>query len=460
MLARLVDRSLIYRDAPGRFAFHILIRQLAEAKLSESPNADVARRRHLNVFKELAIQGEKALRGSPDQLGWSQRLEQEQPNFRTAIEWGIQNDLEAASRLAGANWLFYYSRGHLREARQIYDRILGSNKELPDEVMGWLYNGRCSVALAQEDVKTLQRCGEKALLHFEKAGLRDGIALSYHHLADVAASEGDQALASRYVERGLSFSDSTWTQGLLRQHIARAHFARGELDQAAEITSELVEACQSSHDRWTLGHYRYFLAHLEAERGNTGEARRLLRIGLEEADDLNDTLITIGISWLGGLLALAVGNPEEAIGRIQNALDLDERSGANRDRVQMQVHLTAAHLDVGQMATARRLLRRTSEDALHKPHQTATTDCLMQLARLDWTTTRKLEAVTWLASAAGNRKKTSHTWDSYVRSVFDDLHRQMLEVLPPEQFSELWQMGQRQTPAALLLNALAMESIR
>jgi non-specific serine/threonine protein kinase len=100
----LVRKSLIVVDQKTerdtRYRFHQTIRQYASEELLQSGEEGPIRTRHLNYFLELSELAEAAMRGS-SQTEWISRLKDERDNFRAALSWADQTNLEAGLYLSG-----------------------------------------------------------------------------------------------------------------------------------------------------------------------------------------------------------------------------------------------------------------------------------------------------------------------------------------------------------------------
>jgi len=119
----LVDKSLVVveQGVGGETRYRLLetIRQYARDRLLEAGEAGPVRDRHRDWFVAFAERAAPEL-GGPNQAWWLDRLEQEHDNMRAALEWSQAGEAgrEAALRMAGALYRFWYSRGYLTEGHQ------------------------------------------------------------------------------------------------------------------------------------------------------------------------------------------------------------------------------------------------------------------------------------------------------------------------------------------------------
>ena len=86
-----MDKSLLRRDALGRFDIHEVLRQYAAEKLDEAPGERARiEHRHAKYYLELAQLAEPELKGD-EQGKWLELLEREQDNLRAVLHWAKEN---------------------------------------------------------------------------------------------------------------------------------------------------------------------------------------------------------------------------------------------------------------------------------------------------------------------------------------------------------------------------------
>jgi non-specific serine/threonine protein kinase len=134
LLPQLVNKSLVTMDEEGdepRYRLLETIRQYARDKLLESGEAAEMRNRHLDYYVHLTEQAELQLYGGLA-LHWVNRLEAEYGNLRAAIEWGLDHNVMAVLRMAGALPNFWFRRGYesegIRWIHEAFERV----EQLPE----------------------------------------------------------------------------------------------------------------------------------------------------------------------------------------------------------------------------------------------------------------------------------------------------------------------------------------
>lgn len=127
LITTLVNKSMVesYLDERGdvRFTMLLTIRQFAQNHLRRMGLETEARNLHLAHFIRFAEMGAVEMRGS-HQVEWSQRLDRELDNLRTALEWSISSrQTKLALQLLGALGWPWEVRGHYKEARAWFEKI-------------------------------------------------------------------------------------------------------------------------------------------------------------------------------------------------------------------------------------------------------------------------------------------------------------------------------------------------
>jgi predicted ATPase/class 3 adenylate cyclase len=91
LVDHLVDKSLVLADPSGpssRFRLLEMIRDYMWDRLSDAGETTEVSRRHAEFFVSFAAAADRGLRG-PDELFWTERIEQEMDNLRGAVSWAV-----------------------------------------------------------------------------------------------------------------------------------------------------------------------------------------------------------------------------------------------------------------------------------------------------------------------------------------------------------------------------------
>jgi len=133
LLAQLVNKSLVVVEDEGaetRYRLLETIRQYGRDKLLDAGEAERARSLHLAYFVDFAERGGEKIESS-DILDWLLRLDAEHDNFRIALEWARDHNVEAALQLVGALSPFWFRRGLTVEGLNWISEALGRAETLP-----------------------------------------------------------------------------------------------------------------------------------------------------------------------------------------------------------------------------------------------------------------------------------------------------------------------------------------
>jgi tetratricopeptide (TPR) repeat protein len=171
----------------------------------------------------------------PQEMDWRTLLDAEYDNLRTALEWGMENDVEKAMRLGGALHLFWERHGYEVEGRRLINEVLARANALPPvegeaararilyrakvlHALGFLGFGQGdnfgSLEALEEAAGLLRQIGEKRLLAQGLSYIAWGRAFLGKNEAAYAAAEEAIALARE------SGDKVTFTSGLALTNMA------------------------------------------------------------------------------------------------------------------------------------------------------------------------------------------------------------------------------------------------
>ena len=128
LLAQLVNKSLVIVDEhtkSGETRYRMLetIRQYAREKLLDAGCGEIVRDKHLGYFVKLTEQAEPELYRS-NQLFWFNKLEDEFDNFRMALGWALDTNVESGLRITSIPWRFWYVHGYFQELGKWLEQLL------------------------------------------------------------------------------------------------------------------------------------------------------------------------------------------------------------------------------------------------------------------------------------------------------------------------------------------------
>ncbi len=349
-LQSLVAKSLVRRSG-GRFWMLETIGEFARERLAASDDADGIGRRHAEWFLALAEEAEPFLNGA-EQPVWLQRLEDEHDNLRGSLDWFFEHgNVGGAVRLSGALWVFWYTHGHVTEARRWLRRALDVAPEEPSEARAKVLYGagylaseqneneealallEASLACARElgataaaaiaasnlcairaetrsstsDRREALAVGEEAVALARAAGEDFALAIALNNVGGVMRMLGESERATAYLEESLELRrriGDVSRIALSLCNLAEMALLEGGIDRAAALLAEAAELATAIGDKRhvCLAHGGLgWVAYLERR---WEDADRHARESLRLARELGQKLQMVGeISCLAGIAA-------------------------------------------------------------------------------------------------------------------------------------------------------------
>jgi len=187
-LQSLLDKSLLRHDeamaAEPRLTMLETIREYALTCFEASGAAEDTRRRHATYYLALVMRAT-----SDNHL---ERLDAEQDNLRTALDWTIrQTDAPMAVGLVSALMSYWWTRGHWREGRGWAEAVLplGNRLGATERLGVWECVGMMAAPLGDRMLAT--RAFEEALTYARAADTQDKVAFHLLNLGGQATAAGD-----------------------------------------------------------------------------------------------------------------------------------------------------------------------------------------------------------------------------------------------------------------------------
>ncbi len=312
-LQSLADKSLL-RHTDARFWMLETIRDYASEQLEESNEADRIRSRHAEWFLSLAEEAEPRVERNPEE--WLTRLEADNDNLRTALDWlETSGESQLALRLAGALTPFWEGAGLLTEGRPRLERLLRDD-ERPTTSRAKALAGAALMARQNGEPAAARVRADEALALHRELGDALGTANSGVMLGLAVADEGDFSGARQLFEdsaqlfRDIGDEDNAvfaarllgWTYEELGDHERARAVHEDNLGRARALANTQLEA-------QTLG----ALAYLATEQGRARDAISMMQDVLRIDRDRGAPLQTAyDLSRFARVLAFAGGASADA----------------------------------------------------------------------------------------------------------------------------------------------------
>jgi tetratricopeptide (TPR) repeat protein len=309
LLSALVDKSLVVLMPTDDLRYRLLevVREFAAQELvGEHEVMDTSNLRHASYFSSLAESAEPHLEGAGQRL-WSQRLEDDHENLRSALRWAVDmGHAEIALRLAGSLWRFWRMRGHVVEGRRWLESALALDpaRALP-EVRNKALWGAGWLAFHQGDFARARSLGRQLrTAACNNMEVRNALTIIGH--VDLAERNPDEAMSGmrQALDRCADqqgtwlFATSVMNLGIATAHSNRAAPARVLLERACRLYEE-------QGDEYFVARAKSYLAFVALSEGQLGEARSLTTAALRISVDLQDDWgIAEALEWMGAVAAV------------------------------------------------------------------------------------------------------------------------------------------------------------
>jgi tetratricopeptide (TPR) repeat protein len=358
-LQSLAEKHLIRweeTDHGSRITMLESIREFAMERLRDSGEEPGIRRSHALYFLNLIVEAGQHLVGS-DQLEWFQRLEAEQGNIRSALEWGLdQRDdvwtqavrgavalgrfwLRRRSLSEGITWLerglarpaldphlraqillslahLYKARSEYRQAQTLISEVLPIGRQIGDQAgVATALNTLGEIAEDRGDFQRAADLYEQALTINQENGFLRESARSLSNLATNAFYQGDFNLATARWENALAIFEveDLWATGVLLGNLGSVAMAAGNFDRAVVLHEENLSIARLLNDPGSIGRGLCNLAEALQMRGD-GDQDALLEEALSLHRETNDKQSEISTLTLMANRALARGEMRRAAG--------------------------------------------------------------------------------------------------------------------------------------------------
>jgi predicted ATPase len=406
LMTQLVNKSLVISEREQgqkvRYLMLETIRQYASERLFKAGEAELMRNRHLDYFLHWAEEAGSRLREAK-QMEWFSKIEAENDNLRTALEWSLTQAEygEASLRLAGALFLFWDRSGSTSEGRAWLARALANNTApargaaLAQALYadGWLaqcQSDTTAPALFEESISLWRACGPRG---------KTGLAYALAELGNAMRWLGDPAMARSLHEEAITIfreQDQRWGLAYSLARMGLAIRDQNDFALARSVINESIALWRDMGELWEIGlstrglgmvatregdyevalrHYGDSLAIFKKLGKKGAVAWALLDMGevtlnlgdrvqaksyVEESFSIfRETNHKYGIAlclYFSGLLAQFEGDGEQAIIYFEQGLALAHTTGPIWYRANVLMGLAGVAASDGQARRAARLL--------------------------------------------------------------------------------------------------------
>jgi predicted ATPase len=324
-LQSLVEKSLV-RHTDDRFWMLETIRELAEERLAASGEADELRRclsDHLLALGEAA-----SLTAESDGPERPELVRPELDNFRGAIDWAVEHDLELAFRLAISLeqlWVMHDPYEGVRRLGMLLDR---------GGAVAPVLRARALRAFAEStwiagDLEAGRHLMEQSLEEFERIGDERAVAVGFHRLGVGALMADDLPRARELLEASMQMCRSRPNPKLEADIVHKLGWVErreGNRERALELFELSAIQCEHVGFTWMQANAVGDIADLSFEQGRIDVAQEGGREAVRLAAQVGDRQLTVFALALLARIAAESGQVERA-GRLWGAIEAEEARG-------------------------------------------------------------------------------------------------------------------------------------
>jgi predicted ATPase/DNA-binding SARP family transcriptional activator len=332
LVSRLVDKSLVHGETAGpktRYRLLEVVRQYAEARLTEAAELTACRRRHLEWYAAGAADHDpdrgNAVVGEP-----SDWFDVEHDNLRAALATALATGPRLALQLTTSTWRFWINRGLIAEGARWLTLALNANQER-SALRARALAAKSVMLIRQARSAELTSIGEEIVDLLNEYGDPQECALGHHQRALLTFMAGDWGLAQTQSDEALHVAVEFPAVTVSAQHFAGVlALGRGAIKAARTRFEAALEALDQVPEDAAPFFIAMSLGWAVDERGDPplpfAEETVLFgrRVGAQQAAG-HVRLASALCERLAGNMGAAFTLINDAYGRFR---DLDDRYGA------------------------------------------------------------------------------------------------------------------------------------
>jgi predicted ATPase len=343
LLSQLVNKSLVVVDfqAQGETRYHLLeaVRQYSHKQLIKSEEHQQTESQHFDFFLRLTEKAEVGFM-SADHQSWLKRLDIEQDNLRTALEYGMTEQQYAQTLyFAGTLFWFWQTLGYISEGRAYLERILTGSQNVsldnePDALAARAKALWCAGGLAwiqgdydqassqlKKSVELWRQLGEANKLGLA-ISLRDGgIVAIYRSKLDDALSALQESIQL------LQEADSKWNLALAFYNQGLAYEVKSDEATAQAKFEESLSLFRGLDEPWGLSVVLNGLGRIAGRQSDYDNACPHLEEALSLSRALGDIWSSATTLYLLGEVAYLQKDMKQAMSRFAESLRMNQIVG-------------------------------------------------------------------------------------------------------------------------------------
>ena len=343
-VASLIDKSLIQRteqeENESRLFMLETIREYALECLRESGEEESIERAHADYYLALVEDAEPHLKDAQQQL-WLRRLDRDQENLRTALDWLIaHHEGKKAMLYCISLWLFWETRGNWSEGRRWLKTVLALPEAGEQTVLrAKVLSAAGELAYVQGDLQEARLLLTESVTLCHELDDDHGLVLPMSTLGRVLVRQGDHVAAASLMKECITLCrklGSTWELSRSLLTLGTIAWFEGDLKQGIALTQESLMLAREMGDKARIAHALNNVGHFLMEQGDWVQARAQAEEGLKLLRELGDmVLLSSTLETLGSILC-SQGDLEQAVACFTEAYSKTQELGN-------ETHITEGH---------------------------------------------------------------------------------------------------------------------
>jgi len=301
-LSMLINNSLLKRTKTGRFEFHELLRQFAEAQLEENEQIRL-RGHHLDYYSKFATSANEK-KQTPEQKNWLDKLDADYDNLRAALGWSIQSKQKdgTLSLVCDLSW-YWNTRGLFKEGGSWINQALNLYDDPSSSLFakGLLWKG--TLSLYQGLYEVAQSCLEQSLSICKNNKDASGQAFALNGLGLIHHFQGDFSTALKFQEQSFEIRKMLGNKIDLAEtynNLAIIHHYRGNYTKAKNFHHQSYAIRKEVGDLNGIARSLGNLANIALDQGDIELAQKNYHACLEIGREIGDQrIITTSLGNIG-----------------------------------------------------------------------------------------------------------------------------------------------------------------
>jgi tetratricopeptide (TPR) repeat protein len=292
-----------------------------------------------------------------DALRWKGTLHREQGETEAAYrcyKQSLSHAVRSGSVIGKAHCynclaIVAQRRGNFTECERLYMHASELAATVGDvRLLGMIEQNRGVLLNMRGNFAAAEARYSSGLEAFEKANDEEAVSWVLNNLGMLYTKLGHYQRAMETFERALSIAtarEDSLVESILTLNLAEAWVAVGKLDQAEGACAVALEGARSRGDHLTMAGALKCRARIERERGAFPASIATLRIGIFEAEGLEDKLLQAEMLREFGQTSKALGNSADARLAWREAAESFEGVGAQHEAAEINALLASLSVE-------------------------------------------------------------------------------------------------------------------